>query len=490
MAGKVNNNTPIMDGRKGVMWFRQDLRLHDNEALTEALRYCEQIIPVYVFDERVFCGKTRWFGFPKTGVFRTRFILESVADLRKSLRAYGSDLIIRTGKPEEEIFQIARQYKTSWVFCNRERTQEEEQVQDDLEENLWSIGQEMRYARGKLLYYTADLPFPITHTPEVFTQFRKEVERAVPVRDPLPVPEYIPPLQADMEPGELPALADFGMEDFEADERAVLPFRGGETAGLERLQYYLWETDLAKSYTDTRNDLIGGDYSTKFSAWLAQGCLSPKKIYQELKRYEAERGDNKSTYGIYFELLWRDFFRLMAKKHDHHIFLKGGMKGDPDPRLVNDRDLLRRWIDGRTGVPFIDANMRELKQTGFMSNRGRQNVASFLINDLKVNWQMGAEYFESVLIDYDTASNWCNWNYIAGIGNDPRNDRYFNIISQARRYDPQGDYVKQWLPELNELTPDKVHRPDTLSGEEQLELNLTLGTDYPLALIKTAKWER
>jgi deoxyribodipyrimidine photo-lyase len=434
-----------METRKGIVWFRSDLRLHDNEALTESLLHCREVIPAYVFDSRVFAGTTTLGGFPKTGQFRLQFILESVADLRDSLRKKGSELIIRIGKPEEEIFKIAQAHKTSWVFCNRERTSEEVKVQDELEKKLWSIGQEMRYSRGKLLYYTSDLPFPINQTPEVFTQFRKEVERVVPVRPPFAVPDQLPPIDQGIDPGDLPQPATFSMELPRPDKRAALVFKGGETEGLKRLKYYLWESDLAQTYFDTRNGLLGGDYSTKFSPWLAQGCLSPKHVYHELKRYELERGENKSTYWIFFELLWRDYFRLMAKKHGNAIFTKGGMRGTEDRRLSDDLDRLQQWIDGKTSVPFIDANMRELACTGFMSNRGRQNVASYLVHDLRVNWQLGAEYFESLLIDYDVASNWCNWNYVAGVGNDPREDRYFNPKTQASRYDPQGDYVRHWL---------------------------------------------
>ncbi|MBK9015754.1 MAG: DASH family cryptochrome [Saprospiraceae bacterium] len=455
-----------MTPKIGIVWFRQDLRLHDNEALTEALQHCDKIIPVYVFEERIFQGKTRQFGFPKTGKFRAKFLLESVEDLRRSLRTKGSELVVRFGKPVEELFKIAKQFKTSWVFCNRERTQEELDVQDELEHRLWSIGQEVRYSRGKLLYYTSDLPFPITQVPEVFTHFRKEVERAVQVRQPLSVPTTLPAFDLDLDIGILPTLEELGHEPYEADERAALAFKGGETAGLERLHNYLWSSDAAKSYFDTRNELLGADYSTKFSAWLAQGCLSPKKIYHELKAFEHQRGENKSTYWIFFELLWRDFYRLMAKKHGNKLFLRGGLRGEIDPKQRNDHKLLQVWIDGRTGVPFIDANMRELKHTGFMSNRGRQNVASFLVNDLRVNWQMGAEYFESQLIDYDTASNWGNWNYVAGVGNDPREDRYFNTLNQARQYDPQGDYVRHWLPELQTIAGPQVHRPDALAKDE------------------------
>ncbi|MFT5384859.1 MAG: deoxyribodipyrimidine photo-lyase [Saprospiraceae bacterium] len=477
-----------MKRQRVIVWFRQDLRLHDNEALTDAIKSGEEVYPVYVFDERVFKGETK-FGFAKTEKHRAKFIIESVLDLRASLRKLGSNLIIRTGKPEEEIFELARQIKSSWVFCNRERTKEEVDVQDSLEQHLWSIGQEIVYSRGKMLYYTQDLPFPVTHCPDAFSTFRKEVERIVPIREPLPSPrEHFNPRTTAVDSGEMPTLSDFDMEDFEIDTKAGFHFKGGEKEGLKRLKYYLWETDLAQEYFDSRNGMIGADYSTKFSAWLSQGCLSSKMVYYELKRYESERGENKSTFGIFFELLWRDFFRLMGKKHGNNIFLKGGTRQESVFDLKNDIHLLNLWIEGRTGVPLIDANMRELAATGFMSNRGRQNVASFLIKDLKINWQMGAEYFESLLIDYDPCSNWGNWNYIAGVGSDPRENRYFNILTQARKFDPNGDYVRHWLPELSEIPNEKIHQPDLLSEKEQLECHIKIGADYPKAMISTLKW--
>ena len=477
-----------MKRKRVIVWFRQDLRLHDNEALTDALKSAEEIIPVYVFDERVFKGKTR-FGFPKTEKFRAQFIIESVIDLQTSLRQLGSELVIRIGKPEDEIFTIARQIKSSWVFCNRERTEEEVKIQDALERNLWSVGQEIIYSRGKMLYYTQDLPFPVTHCPDSFSTFRKEVEKIVPIREALETPDTtFNPLTVEIAAGTMPSLIDFGHHPIIDIDKGV-SLKGGEAEGLKRLKFYLWDTDLIKTYEKTRNNLLGHQYSTKFSAWLAQGCLSPKMIYAELKRYETERGANKSTYWLFFELLWRDFFRLMGKKYGNLIFQKGGIRQQPDPLLKNDESLLHLWIDGRTGVPFIDANMRELKYTGFMSNRGRQNVASFLIKDLQVNWQMGAEYFESKLIDYDVCSNWGNWNYLAGVGTDPRENRYFNILSQARRYDPHGEYVKYWLPELTEVPTSKIHRPDTLSSEEQEQSHVRIGADYPRAMISMSRWD-
>jgi len=479
-----------MQKRRAIVWFRQDLRVHDNEALSDAQKQAQEVIPIYVFDERLFRGKTRWYGFRKTERYRAKFIIESVADLRQSLRQLGSDLIVRVGKPEEVIFELARQIKTNWVFCNRERTEEEIQVQDALEKNLWSIGQEMRYYRGKLLYYTADLPFPINHTPDTFSQFRKEVERYVPVRDPLPVPDPFGPVTAAIHPGDIPTLEDLGYADFEPDPRAAIDFTGGESAALERLDYYFWQSGAVNQYKESRDHLLGEDYSTKFSPWLAQGCLSPKMVYHELERYEAERGAAGSTYEIFYQLMLRDFYRFMAKKHENKIFLKGGVEGERHPEWRNDRKLLQRWKEGRTGVPFIDANMREIKNTGYMSNRGRQLTAGFLVHDLGVNWQMGAEYFESLLIDYDVASNWCNWQEMAGVGPDSRDGRSINVLAQAQRLDPDGAFVKTWIPELADLPSDKIHDPHSMSFQEQEEHHIRIGDDYPKAVVGPEKWRR
>ncbi len=471
-----------------IVWFRQDLRLHDNEALTDALKSADEVIPIYVFDERVFQGKTR-FGFPKTGSIRAQFIIESVEDIRQSLRSLGSELIVRVGKTEEVIAGIARQVRSSWVFCNRERTAEEVAVQDALEQNLWAIGQEIIYSRGKMLYYTQDLPFPVTHCPDQFNAFRKEVERLVPVREPLPtITEPVKAFKFTLERGEIPTLSDFGLPQVKREGRAVLDFKGGESAGLKRLHDYLWKAEEVRAFGQSAEGLIGRGYSSKLSPWLAQGCLSPKMIYSELLKFEKERGNDEATHQLFVELINRDFYRLMGKKHQHKIFVKGGVKGHVQPSWKNDEQLLKLWIEGRTGLPFIDANMRELAQTGYMSKRGRQNVASFLVHQLHVNWQMGAEYFESQLIDYDPCSNWGNWNDIAGVGADTRANRSVNILNQARRFDPEGDYVKLWLPELKKVSADNIHLPDRMSEEEQRASQLRIGADYPRAMIDTGRW--
>ncbi len=441
---------------RGIVWFRNDLRIHDNEAFYDAIKSCDEILPIYIFDERIFRGYTK-FGFRKADRHRTRFVIESIQNLKNNLESLGLHLCIRIGKPEEEIYSIAQQIKSSWVFCNRERTQEEVDVQDALESSLWTIGQELRYYRGKMLYHTADLPFPVTQTPDIFTNFRKEVEKFVSIRKPIALPEQtIRPLSLSIDHGQVPSLSDFNLAEENGDKIVI---KGGEDAAIEQLEQYLWGTDRVQSYFETRNQLLGTDFSSRFSAYLAKGCLSPKLVYWKLKAYEEERGSNKSTYWLFFELLWRDFFRLMAKKHGNKIFNLGGIAAKPEINQIANWKIIDKWTQGKTGIPFIDANMIELNSTGFMSNRGRQNVASFFIKDLKQNWIVGAEFFESMLIDYDPCSNYGNWNYIAGVGCDPREERYFNIMTQANRYDPDGEYVKHWLPQLAHINSANIHYP-------------------------------
>jgi deoxyribodipyrimidine photo-lyase len=198
--------------------------------------------------------------------------------------------------------------------------------------------------------------------------------------------------------------------DSKDDPRAVMRFSGGEDAALSRLQQWMFDDDNLKSYFEVRNGLMGEGYSSKLSPWLANGCISSRYVYYESKRYEAERNIiNKSTYWITFELLCRDFFRLMCSKYGDRVFHLGGANGDGRRRMWSrSADAIRRWKEGYTGIPMVDANMRELLLTGWMSNRGRQIVASYLVHNLNVDWRIGADHFESCLLDHDVASNYGN----------------------------------------------------------------------------------
>jgi deoxyribodipyrimidine photo-lyase len=292
------------------------------------------------------------------------------------------------------------------------------------------------------LYHAVDLPFGIKDIPDVFTVFRKRVEKETLVRGAFHAPNMInSPVIPELE---LPELADLGLEEVEKDSRAVLDFQGGETEAKSRLKHYFFETRSLSIYKETRNGLLGADYSSKFSPWLAHGCISPRWIYHQIQAYEHLHGANESTYWLVFELLWRDYFRFMMKKYGSHLFFQNGFNGLKAVGSDKDEEPLQKWISGETGDNFVDANMKELKSTGFMSNRGRQNVASYLIDHLKLDWRLGAAYFEEQLIDYDVSSNWGNWAYLAGVGNDPRGKRVFDTQKQAKAYDTHGEYRKLW----------------------------------------------
>ena len=430
-----------------LYWFRNDLRVHDNEALLKA-SLAGKVVPIYVFDERQF--RINYLGDKKTGIRRAQFLIESVQSLRDTLRSLGSDLIIKTGIPEEVIAQVAYTVDAKEIYASKEITQEETNVEANLAKKLKPLNIDIHLIWEATLFHVRDLPFQIHFLPETFTEFRQKIEKGTKVRITLPAPTNLHHLP-DVDLGNVPTLNDLGYDkpNFVANPKSAFPFKGGETAALQRLHDYVWNKELLKSYKDTRNGLIGTDYSSKLSAWLSLGCISPRRIYEEVKRYETEKVANESTYWLIFELLWRDYFYFVALKHGSRIFKTKGIKFDITKEWKRDKALFQTWAEGKTGVPFIDANMKELNETGYMSNRGRQNVASYLAKELGVSWTWGATYFESKLIDYHVSTNWGNWNYLAGVGNDPREDRSFNIDLQSKKYDAAGEYVALWNNELD-----------------------------------------
>lgn len=412
-SGKKNLN---------VHWFRLgDLRLHDNPALCQSAKAEGGILPVFCFDPRIFGNDARSkFGSLKCGPRRAKFILESVTDLRCQLEAKGSGLVVAHGKPESVFSNLFRGMNPR-IVCQEEVCSEELRVDKAIRSTLSSGS--LQTVWGSTLYNLKDLPFPgeANGIPDVFTPFRNKVEKSCKIDMPMSVPHSLA-LPKDFEIPSMdkcslsymPTLEDLSYTPEQVEEagtidpRGVMEFQGGETAALERVKDYIWTKDLLKVYFDTRNGMIGADYSTKFAPWLAHGCVSPRYIAKECRRYEEARVANKSTYWVVFELLWRDFFKFFALKHGNAIFFREGTVGS-NKRWGLDERYVRDWKEGRTGYPLVDANMRELAATGFMSNRGRQNVCSFLAIDMNQDWRYGADYFESVLLDYDVHSNWGNW---------------------------------------------------------------------------------
>lgn len=429
---------------RSIVWFKTDLRLTDNETLLRAIRSSEEIIPVYFLEPSQF--KPDKEGKRKIGYWRAKFILESCTALKQQLQAMGSDLLFMEGRATDELQNLVRKYGVKKVFAKREVADEEKQEEKAVVEALLKLGCDFESVSTSTLYHAEDLPFAITHIPDLFTSFRKKIEKECSIRAAFERPEKI---KSPILPiTQITTLTNLGFDVIAPDSRAAIHFKGGEPEALKRLQAYFFDSKSIANYKETRNELIGSNYSSKFSAWLAQGCISPRFIHRQLLKYEEMYGANDSTYWLRFELLWRDFFRFMFKKHGNAYFQSKGITKQVAKKASENSVLLRQWQKGETGDAFVDANMRELLYTGFMSNRGRQNVASYLCHQLKLDWRLGATWFEEHLIDYDVCSNWGNWAYQAGVGNDAR-DRVFNTVKQAEQYDPHARYRQLWLTEPN-----------------------------------------
>lgn len=440
-------------------------------------------------------------GFWRCGPHRARFIGQSVWDLKESFRSLGVDLCLRAGRYEDVLQGLLRgleqkEQKVAAVWMTAEESVEEKRderavsslcAQHGVDFNTWQDEKYFIDDRDTGLESPEDLP-------DVFTTYRKTQE---PLRErpraslPRPDKSALPPYPSDdmiaaqAKPFEMSTSEDDLIESlvkpvkdvladapgYPENAKSVHPFDGGESQATKRLND-LVKTGAMSRYKDTRNGLLGVDFSTKLSAYLAMGCLTARQIHEDLVRLEngtnkefkdAEgfgQGENEGTKAVRFELLWRDYMRLCTRKFGYKLFRLSGFREDQKPKWKapsgSSSDgvtkTLQRVLAGTTGMGLIDASQRELYHSGYTSNRARQNVASFITKHLGIDWRYGAEWYECLLVDYDVNSNWSNWQYVAGVGNDPRGEaRIFNPVKQAFDYDKEGEYVKTWVPETREL---------------------------------------
>lgn len=422
-------------------WFRNDLRLDDHSVLNRAAEVADELVGIYIFDETLF--EQGIHGGSRMHSRRAFFQWQSVMELRENMRNRGSDLYVFKGNS----LQVLQELHKTWKFSSLSYSKgvgEEERMLESTIEKAFDSKLETHSDWTHTLIDLNNLPFSIESSPDVFTPFRKKIEKYHEYLPPLEAPSILPTFTGEIPSNALNYFEELELQDFETDERAPISFKGGELAARARIEHYFWESKALLEYKETRNGLIGADYSSKLSPWLANGSLSPRRVHSEVKRFESENKSNESTYWLIFELLWRDFFQIVALKHKSKLFAQNGWKGE-SRKWRTDKALFEKWTSGETEDDFVNANMKELKLTGFMSNRGRQNVASFLTHQYKIDWRWGASYFEEMLIDYDVASNWGNWSYVSGTGNDPRKDRVFNTELQAEKYDPQRKYRDLWL---------------------------------------------
>lgn len=477
-------------------------------------------------------------GFWRCGPHRAKFLAESVWDLKQSLGNVGSDLIIRVGMVGDVLQDMLSWYGGNENAANGDKgtisaiwMTGEEGVEEKREELAARTAAEDSGVEFKLWtdekYFVDDRDLPvkdIKDLPDVYTTFRKSLEplRERP-RETTSAPKSIPPFPSSSSippqagpfttPESLSSMIDsllkpidlaIGMEhppQWPPGAKSAHPFTGGEGPAQDRVSHLISSGSMA-NYKDTRNGLLGEDYSTKISPWLALGCVTARQVHTSLLAYEDGsstapdswksapgygKGENAGTAAVRFELLWRDYMRLCTRKFGPRLFDVDGFRADEQPENpegkkkwryldrssgtgddpAKTRQAVERFRAGRTGVGLIDASQRELFLTGYTSNRARQNVASFLASHLGIDWRVGAEWYECALTDYDLSNNWGNWQYVAGVGNDPRQGRKFNPVKQALDYDKGGAYIKAWVQELRDVDVDGA-QDGGRKGEEML----------------------
>ncbi|KAK0632211.1 DNA photolyase, FAD-binding/Cryptochrome [Immersiella caudata] len=515
-----------------ICLLRKDLRCNDHPSfhhLVAETHGYDNLLPVYVFpshqinlsglvqgnDENPHPAPTSYVGnYSRCGPHRAAFIGQSVWDMKESLEALGSGLIIRAGAIVDVVRDLAKGleqngYHVGAVWMTSHEGTEEKADEKAVVSLCEEIGADSKVWVDEK-YFIDDRDLEQTHEelPDIFTTYRKTCE---------PLREKPRPVLPSLEAGSLPKFPDLSAippqtrpfvipetldglvealvkpvasflenaPEFPEKATSAHPFKGGETKAMQRL-LHLIQSEGMKNYKSTRNGLIGTEFSTKLSAYLALGCITARQIHHHLLAYEDGTntafekvdgygaGENEGTAAIRFELLWRDYMRLCHQKFGDKLFRLEGFKGyedgnntaedkkakwktankerappdqSPDPDRV--AEILKRFNAGTTGMGLIDAAQRELLHTGYASNRARQNVASFLAKHLDIDWRYGAEWYEMLLVDYDVSSNWANWQYVSGVGNDPRSEvRMFNPVKQAFDYDKDGEYVRSWVPEV------------------------------------------
>ena len=420
--------------KTNIYWFRQDLRLSDSPGLLKACMGAEQLILVYIHPTRL-QGDTPW-GFARTSERRAAHLQAVLRELRANIASRGNQLLEFVGEPAQVLQSLADTFNIECVYCEAIEAPEERADLAKIE----SLGIQVVSTWQSTMFEPAALPFAPQAMPDIFTAFRQKIEQSgVHPREPVAAPMHLPPAPLGLE--RMINREGFG-------KVGTMEPAGEDTAHRAVSAYF--STKHPQDYKQTRNQLLGEHYSTRLSVWLASGSLSAATAYQALKQYEAKHGSNDSTYWIFFELLWRDYFRFLHCKYGTKLYLKNGLKREPSAQLSvrqepgTEQMRLLAWTNAQTPNDFVNAGMTELRETGHLSNRMRQVVASYLIYDLEVDWRAGAAWFENQLLDFDVYSNQGNWLYIAGCGTDPRGGRRMNMQKQIQEHDPDSNYRKHW----------------------------------------------
>lgn len=446
-----------------IVWFRKELRVHDLPALHDARADHDRVIPVFVLDPALVGGRFA------SGA-RTRFMLDCLKELDDALKTRNSGLVIRTGEAWDELAELAGETGADAVYWTSDAAPYARARDRRVTEALKDVDVAAQPRAGT---YCADVSKPRTGGGKpyaVFTPFWKTWE-GMPRRDVHGAPRDLGGLPSSVRKGRVPSLESLGLTD-DVPEPVVA---AGESAAREAM--HAWFGGPVDDYADLHDRLSGG--TSVMSPYLRWGCVSVREM-EELGR---ER-DTPGADAYVRQLAWRDFYAHVLLHHPdnlRHEYQERFRKLSWD----DDEELLEAWQTGMTGFPVVDAAMRQLARTGWMHNRARMVVGSFLTKDLHLDWRAGEEHFQRLLLDGEPSQNNGNWQWIASTGVDPAPyfRRIFNPILQSKKFDPDGEYLRRWVPELDDVPTERIHEPWTMSEPEQDAAACVIGEDYPAPIV-------
>jgi deoxyribodipyrimidine photo-lyase len=453
-----------------LLWLRRDLRIHDHPALHAALEAADSVIPVFCLDERLLRGRHQ-------SASRTQFMLEALADVDGSLRERGSRLVVRVGAPERELPVLARELSARSVHFSfdagpfarsRDRRVQAVLRRDGVEfcphPGMFVVDRPAAIKTG------ADRPYT------VFTAYQRSWLQ-VPRRPVLGAPKSLPDPSREISHGQIPTLEDLGLS-----QEVPEPAPGGERPAREALRRFL--SGAVREY-DQRNDMPGAQGTSRLSPYLHFGCVSPRETEERL-------GPGNGPEAIRRQLCWRDFYAQVIYNHPQNARSEFQDRYRGAIRWSHAKTRFEAWCDGRTGYPLVDAGMRQLRREGWMHNRVRLVVGSFLTKDLGIDWRWGERWFMRLLIDGDEANNNGNWQWIASVGVDPQPAfrRIYNPARHQERFDPDGAYVRRYVPELESVPDRYLAEPWTMPKETQDKCGCVVGRDYPEPIVDHAQARR